>query len=259
MLLSAASNRTSQFTSKERDAETGLDYFGARYFSGAQGRFLSADVSFADQHKEDPQSWNLYSYVRNNSLAFRDLDGNRRNPVTDKAGVQAPEKGNPHRGAITRSPGNAQYGRYGPVRRNNDGSTKKHNGIDLNSASGSAFVAAEGGTVTFVGTMGGYGETLEVTSESGEKVRYAHLDETVFETGDTVEEGEIAGFTGTSGNANGLSEDMQHLHMEVFDEDGERIDPEEWLNDWQGPVQSQFPIFGPEVPDEHKRRLMEGN
>jgi len=28
-----------KFTGKERDAETGLDYFGARYFSGAQGRF----------------------------------------------------------------------------------------------------------------------------------------------------------------------------------------------------------------------------
>ena len=32
-----------KFTGKERDAETGLDYFGARYFSGAQGRFTSAD------------------------------------------------------------------------------------------------------------------------------------------------------------------------------------------------------------------------
>jgi RHS repeat-associated protein len=32
-----------QFTGKERDAETGLDYFGARYFSSAQGRFTSPD------------------------------------------------------------------------------------------------------------------------------------------------------------------------------------------------------------------------
>ncbi len=32
-----------KFTSKERDAENGLDYFGARYYSGAQGRFLSPD------------------------------------------------------------------------------------------------------------------------------------------------------------------------------------------------------------------------
>jgi len=43
MSLSAASNIMNQITSKERDVETGLDFFGARYFSGAQGRFTSAD------------------------------------------------------------------------------------------------------------------------------------------------------------------------------------------------------------------------
>jgi RHS repeat-associated protein len=32
-----------QFTGKERDAESGLDYFGARYFVAAQGRFTSTD------------------------------------------------------------------------------------------------------------------------------------------------------------------------------------------------------------------------
>lgn len=64
-----------RFTSKERDSETGLDYFGARYFSGAQGRFTSPDKPFADQHPEDPQSWNLYGYVRNNPLAHVDSDG----------------------------------------------------------------------------------------------------------------------------------------------------------------------------------------
>ncbi len=56
-----------RFTGKERDAETGLDYFGARYMS-AQGRFTSPDKPFADQTPFDPQSWNLYSYTRNNPL-----------------------------------------------------------------------------------------------------------------------------------------------------------------------------------------------
>ena len=64
-----------EFTSKERDAETGLDYFGARYFSGAQGRFTSPDQPFTDQHPEDPQSWNMYGYVRNNPLRNTDPDG----------------------------------------------------------------------------------------------------------------------------------------------------------------------------------------
>ncbi|MDZ7640058.1 MAG: RHS repeat-associated core domain-containing protein [Bryobacterales bacterium] len=67
---------TQRFTGKERDTvETGLDYFGARYFSPGQGRFTSADAPFADQQTEDPQSWNLYGYVRNRPLNSVDRDG----------------------------------------------------------------------------------------------------------------------------------------------------------------------------------------
>ena len=64
-----------KFTGKERDAETGLDYFGARYLSGAQGRFTGTDAPFADQHPRDPQSWALYTYVRNNPLGRIDPTG----------------------------------------------------------------------------------------------------------------------------------------------------------------------------------------
>ena len=67
-------------TGKERDAETGLDYFGARYLSSAQGRWMSPDwsaapvaVPYADL--SDPQTLNLYSYVRNNPLSHADADG----------------------------------------------------------------------------------------------------------------------------------------------------------------------------------------
>ena len=69
-------DRRSRNTGKERDAETGLDYFGARYFSGAQGRFTSPDRPFADQRPQDPQSWNLYAYGRNNPLLYVDPSGN---------------------------------------------------------------------------------------------------------------------------------------------------------------------------------------
>ncbi|HWQ55172.1 MAG TPA: RHS repeat-associated core domain-containing protein [Bryobacteraceae bacterium] len=66
---------TVKFTGKERDVETGLDYFGARYFSGAHGRFTSPDAPFADQDPADPQSWNLYAYGRNNPLLYTDPSG----------------------------------------------------------------------------------------------------------------------------------------------------------------------------------------
>jgi RHS repeat-associated protein len=52
----------------------GLDFFGARYFSGAQGRFTSPDTpGYASLR--DPQAWNLYAYALNNPLKFIDPDG----------------------------------------------------------------------------------------------------------------------------------------------------------------------------------------
>ena len=66
---------SAKFTGKQRDAETGLDYFGARYFSAAQGRFMSPD-STAYSKMSNPQSWNLYAYSFNNPLRFIDPTGN---------------------------------------------------------------------------------------------------------------------------------------------------------------------------------------
>jgi RHS repeat-associated protein len=74
-LYAGNDNPKQKFTGKERDAETGLDFFGARYFSGAQGRFTSPDEPFADQSPADPQSWNMYAYVRNNPLKNTDPNG----------------------------------------------------------------------------------------------------------------------------------------------------------------------------------------
>jgi len=63
------------FTGKERDQESGNDYFGARYYASTMGRWLSPDKPFADQHTNNPQSWNLYEYGRNNPLRNVDLNG----------------------------------------------------------------------------------------------------------------------------------------------------------------------------------------
>jgi RHS repeat-associated protein len=88
-----AADTTLKFTGKERDSETvssglgtGLDFFGARYMSSAQGRFTSPDGPFNDQDPSNPQSWNLYSYVRNNPL--RSIDPTGRECVTLDSGAK---------------------------------------------------------------------------------------------------------------------------------------------------------------------------
>ena len=69
-----------KFTGKKRDSETGLDYFGARYYSNGLGRWISADwsatpvpVPYADF--ADPQTLNLYQFVGGNPASKADPDG----------------------------------------------------------------------------------------------------------------------------------------------------------------------------------------
>jgi len=83
-----------KFTAKERDLETGLDYFGARYYGSTQGRFTSVDpynivreAQITAQSNPDearsqlqrylrlPQQWNRYAYVANNPLKYVDPSG----------------------------------------------------------------------------------------------------------------------------------------------------------------------------------------
>ena len=63
------------FTGKERDSESGLDNFGARFDSSNFGRFMSPDDFTKDSNVGDPQSWNKYAYARNNPLRYVDPSG----------------------------------------------------------------------------------------------------------------------------------------------------------------------------------------
>jgi RHS repeat-associated protein len=98
-----------KFTGKERDAESGLDYFGARYYGSSMGRYMSPDWSAKQEpvpysKLDNPQTLNLYSYVQYNPLSNFDDDGHatievKYNPlalgsnhsfivVTDRDGTQ---------------------------------------------------------------------------------------------------------------------------------------------------------------------------
>jgi RHS repeat-associated protein len=72
----AVTFRVSRCTGKERDSESGNDYFGARYYASTMGRFLSPDPKLMTaRHLTNPQKWNKYAYVINNPLMRFDPDG----------------------------------------------------------------------------------------------------------------------------------------------------------------------------------------
>jgi len=73
--FSLSSVESPKFTGKNRDVEIGLDYFGARYMSGAQGRFTSPDPLLNSGKPWEPKSWNRYAYVDNNPLRYTDPTG----------------------------------------------------------------------------------------------------------------------------------------------------------------------------------------
>jgi RHS repeat-associated protein len=82
----------SRYTGKERDSESGNDYFGARYYASSMGRWMSPDWSAKEEpvpyaKMDDPQSLNLYGYVRNNPLSKTDSDGHSPNIMVIEEGA----------------------------------------------------------------------------------------------------------------------------------------------------------------------------
>lgn len=90
---SATDNLRQKFIGKERDAESGLDFFGARYYGPTLGRFTSIDpIKLTVARLYDPQRTNLYGYCRNSPLKYLDPDG--KDLVLANATAQAQARAN---------------------------------------------------------------------------------------------------------------------------------------------------------------------
>jgi len=76
-----------KFTGKERDPESGLDNFLARYYGSSIGRFMSADDPFVGWQLNDPQSLNLYAYVQDNPINDVDPTGHQGGPIAGQCVV----------------------------------------------------------------------------------------------------------------------------------------------------------------------------
>ncbi|MGH9690907.1 MAG: RHS repeat-associated core domain-containing protein [Candidatus Acidiferrales bacterium] len=134
-----------KFTGKERDAETNLDNFGARYYASAWARFVSPDWSGTPESVPyatfgDPQTLNLYSYVRDNPLAQADMDGHcttvdcmalhQQQPVNEAQGQAADQTPKAQQQTANKPVGSTTVGRLEKTMTHEDGSLSTPKGGD---------------------------------------------------------------------------------------------------------------------------------
>ena len=103
------------------------------------------------------------------------------------------------------------------------GGTSYHSGLDIAAPYGTQISAADGGTVTFVGWRGSYGQTVIITHDNGMVTYYAHCSSLLVNTGDRVYQGQAIARVGMTGTATGY-----HCHFEVR-VNGHSVDPEAYL------------------------------
>lgn len=113
---------------------------------------------------------------------------------------------------VTSPFGNRVHPEYGTV--------KFHKGVDINASMGAAIVAADGGTVVTVGNdPAGYGIYVAIYHSGGRSTLYAHMNAAAVSPGQTVSQGDVIGYAGSSGVSTG-----PHLHFEIA-VDGALHDP----------------------------------
>ena len=119
----------------------------------------------------------------------------------------------------------------------NYGGSNNHYGIDFDVTEDKKVYANSKGKVESVQTgksnapgstgMASYGNMVLIKHPNGMKTRYAHLEEVLVEKGDEVEAGDQIGIQGDTGNSTGT-----HLHYEVYDKNGNRINPKNYYNNY---------------------------
>jgi murein DD-endopeptidase MepM/ murein hydrolase activator NlpD len=99
------------------------------------------------------------------------------------------------------------------------GFSRMHQGVDLAAPYGTPIVAAADGIVRFAGWHGGHGNFVQIAHDGGMGTGYGHMSRYVVRPGETVRQGELIGYVGSTGLSTG-----PHCHFEVY-RGGQAIDP----------------------------------
>ena len=103
--------------------------------------------------------------------------------------------------------------------------TPTHLGIDIAAADGAPLYAADSGLVVYAGSIGGgYGIMVMIDHGNGYHTLYAHNSSLLVKCGQSVNKGQLIGYTGNTGNSTG-----PHLHFEIRYDNG-WVNPLKYLN-----------------------------
>ncbi|WP_067814745.1 M23 family metallopeptidase [Nocardia inohanensis] len=99
-----------------------------------------------------------------------------------------------------------------------------HYGVDIADPIGTPIHSALGGTVLEAGPASGFGQWIRVQQDDGTIAVYGHVNDMYVSAGERVNAGDVIASVGSRGNSTG-----PHLHLEIWDESGTKIDPVSWL------------------------------
>ncbi len=99
-----------------------------------------------------------------------------------------------------------------------------HYGVDFADSIGTPIHSVESGTVIDAGPASGFGLWVRVQHDDGTTAVYGHVNEILVQVGQRVNAGDVIATVGNRGDSTG-----PHLHLEIWDPDGSRIDPQPYL------------------------------
>jgi RHS repeat-associated protein len=182
-----------KFSGKEEDPETGLIFFGTRYYAPREVVWYGVDPL-----AERSPNVGGYVYCLGNPVVLVDPDG--RIPWRALVANFSPDK----------TPNPPTTARTHPVH----GDIRAHHGIDMPAPTGTDMQAAASGKVLFSGVKKGYGNTVVIDHGQGYYTLYAHMDQIGVEQGSPITDGQLIGTVGNTGTSKG-----SHLHVEYIKTD----------------------------------------
>ena len=115
------------------------------------------------------------------------------------------------------------------------GVKRPHRGVDYGARTGTPIRVTGDGKITYRGWNGGYGKSIKVRHINGYETYYAHMSKYgKFKKGQSVQQGQIIGYVGSTGNSTGA-----HLHYE-FRINGKHVDPLKVKFPASGPIAKQY-------------------